>query len=266
MRRSYADAWIGVSDCSTTPQIVVRSSCVHARRLPSYDVTDKYRSAPVVFAHRGLLSGGRDGVDGVQLQLCSRMAVSLRCSVCRCRPVSSSCARARRVSFRGWSAVTRAQLQLCSRIAVSFPGSVRRMSAGQLQLCSRMAGSFPARCAGCRLVSSSCVRASRSPFRWSGRCRAGSAPVVFAHGAPPSMCFGRFGSGGQGRRSAAQGEDAGCMPVPWRPHDRPPTSRASWPVHAARLRRGAGRGTAISGRRNTVSIDSRLWQGYMRKG
>jgi hypothetical protein len=106
MRRSYADARIDVSECSTTPQIVVRSSGVHARRLLSYDVADGCRSAPVVLAHRGLLSAGQDVVGGVQLQLCSRTA---------------------RLPPRLDMTASSGQLQLCSRMAC--PSCCRIVSA-----------------------------------------------------------------------------------------------------------------------------------------
>jgi hypothetical protein len=325
MRRSYADARIDVSECSTTPQIVVRSSCVHARRLLSYDMAGRCRSAPVVLAHRGLLSAGQGVVVGRQLQLCSRMARLLprlgasassgQLQLCS-RTACPSCLSGRyRVG----------QLQLCSRTAASPLLVVSAATSRQDQLCSRMAASPLWVVWAAARVRTSCVRASRSPFGWSGRCRrrsapvvfahggvsspcgvgcdsssgpvvfahglsflligpvsgrsapvvlahgglssargvgcdrasgpvvlahglaplcwwvrfrAGSAPVVFAHGGPPSV---RLGSGCRwvGGRGSAAGERRGtrsarCMPVSRRRHDRPPTSRASWPVHAAR--------------------------------
>jgi hypothetical protein len=283
----------------------------------------------------------------VQLQLCSRIAVSFplvralssavssscarawrasfRGSVRRLRPVSSSCVRARRVLPACRGGFVRAQLQLCSRTAASPLLVVSAATSRQDQLCSRMAASPLWVVWAAARVRTSCVRASRSPFGWSGRCRrrsapvvfahggvsspcgvgcdsssgpvvfahgvsfllvgavsgrsapvvlahggvssargvgcdrasgpvvlahglaplcwwvrfrAGSAPVVFAHGGPPSV---RLGSGCRwvGGRGSAAGERRGtrsarCMPVSRRRHDRPPTSRASWPVHAAR--------------------------------
>jgi hypothetical protein len=282
MRRSYADARIDVSECSTTPQIVVRSSCVHARRLLSYDMAGRCRSAPVVLAHRGLLSAGQGVVVGFSSSCARAWRASFRGSVRRLRPVSSSCVRARRVLPACRGGFVRAQLQLCSRTAASPLLVVSAATSRQDQLCSRMAASPLWVVWAAARVRTSCVRASRSPFGWSGRCRrrsapvvlahgglssargvgcdrasgpvvlahglaplcwwvrfrAGSAPVVFAHGGPPSV---RLGSGCRwvGGRGSAAGERRGtrsarCMPVSRRRHDRPPTSRASWPVHAAR--------------------------------
>ncbi len=281
MRRSYADARIDVSDCSTTPQFVVRSSCVHARRLLSYDMAD---GAPVssscARASRSPFRwSGR--CPGVQLQLCSRMtcpfllvlsaATSAQlqlcsrtrcpsCSSCRCRRVSSSCARAwpapfcsccrlrhrlssscvraSRSPFRWSGRVRGVQLQLCSRMACPFLLVLPAATSAQLQLCSRTAVSLPL------------VRTGPRP----------SAPVVFAHGVPLSagrgvarvvqlqlcsrttdplryvsgVCAGASAVACRRQPSGAVRGARGACPFSRRRHDRPPTSRASWPVHAAR--------------------------------